>query len=380
MDSICVNIRHYCLDCDYIIISGNYFKIIQMIKIKIYELDKHRNETTFRPYLQHIDMLRVVGIDITNGDSYDYAWVGQASISDKLLPLDESVEKGLEFCENITGDFMIFDGQDSHSLIGVYELFKRAISESNGRCKLLLKNTLLRSFEMYKTPTVNGRWYWGEGEYSNPDIDFYKDRIALSGTNWLSTCSVDFKHLGTFNKYRDVCAIFGYNLEHGIEHGLEHHKHYNAHRKRCVDQLLSVSGVDMNILPSGTRLGPRSYYEMMYSSKVVIAPFGYGEMMPRDIETMAMGSILIKPTMDHLVSEPWIYDEGKTYIGCRHDYSDLPEKIDFVLSNFKSLQKEMHEYAEYKFRKSYNNPIRLPRYLYGLFMDKLKNELVTYED
>jgi len=44
-----------------------------MIKIKIYELDKHRNETTFRPYIMAQNQLREIGIEFTNDNSYDYA-------------------------------------------------------------------------------------------------------------------------------------------------------------------------------------------------------------------------------------------------------------------------------------------------------------------
>ena len=66
-----------------------------MIKIKLYELDKHRNETTFRPFLKARDIFEEVGILFTNSDDYDYAWVAQASIIDKKKSLKESVENGL---------------------------------------------------------------------------------------------------------------------------------------------------------------------------------------------------------------------------------------------------------------------------------------------
>ena len=173
-----------------------------MIKVKLLEVEKHRNETTFRPYIQAQHALREIGIEFVDGDTYDYAWVGQASIADKKLPLLESVERGLEFCSKITGDYLIFDGQDSHSLLGTYEVFKDSNAE------LLLKNTLLREWAMYRVPTANGRWYWGPGNYSVPDIDMHSDRIVLSGTNWLHTAQVKFFDYG--EKKHDVCALFGY--------------------------------------------------------------------------------------------------------------------------------------------------------------------------
>ena len=109
-----------------------------MIKIKLYELDKHRNECAFRPYLWAHNVLRDVGIEFTEGDSYDYAWVAQASFLNKKVSLQESVDNGLEFLSKITGDYMLLDGQDSTSLIGAYEVFK----ESNAL--FLLKNSLLK--------------------------------------------------------------------------------------------------------------------------------------------------------------------------------------------------------------------------------------------
>ena len=81
-----------------------------MIKIKLYEHHLHRNETTFRPFLMAQNLFRDVGIEFTLGDTYDYAFVGQASIIDKKKPLQESIYKGLEFVSKITGDYFIVAG------------------------------------------------------------------------------------------------------------------------------------------------------------------------------------------------------------------------------------------------------------------------------
>ena len=345
-----------------------------MINVKIYELDKHRNETTFRPYIQRADYLRDVGINIVNHNDYDFAWIGQASIADKKLPLDESVQKGIEFCNNIGGDYMIFDGQDSHSMIGVYEVFIRLSLLSSERCLLLLKNTLLKDYDMYKEPTVNGRWYWGEGNYSNPDIDMFKDRIVLSGTNWLHTML--FKFIDDYEnipKKYDVCGLFGYHLTQGSEHGLEHHQYYNNHRKPCVDALLKLKdrGRNVQVLSDGQRVPPDEYHQIMATSKIVVAPYGYGEMAPRDLQAISYGSILIKPTMEHLVSEPWVYHEGATYIGCAHDYSDLEEKVEYVLNNFRKLQSELTANMREQYRDKYMDPYRMPMYLADVFANKL---------
>jgi hypothetical protein len=344
-----------------------------VIQVKIFELDKHRNETTFRPYLAARHVLEDIGIQFTEGDSYDFAWIGQASIADKKLPLEQSVEMGIRFCEGL-GDFMIFDGQDSHSLIGTVDVLRET------DCLLLLKNTLLREWDMYNVPTPNGRWYWrglGEGNYSVPDIHELKDRITLSGTNWMSTTNVKFFGTEYFDKVHDVCGLFGYPASPNSEHGLEHYKLYNAHRKPCVDILKKLPRT--NTLQDGVKIPIQRYYKIMSESKIVVSPTGYGEMTPRDIEAIGMGCIVIKPTVDHLVSEPWIFDEGRVYIGCRHDYADLEEKIDFVLSDFKNLQAEMYEYSFKKYMYMYGDPTRLAIHLHNIFGEKL-NGVITHEN
>ena len=69
-----------------------------MIKIKLYESEIHRNETTFRPFLKAINLFRDVGIEFTNSDDYDYAFVGQASIIDKKKSFTFTyVEKGSNY-------------------------------------------------------------------------------------------------------------------------------------------------------------------------------------------------------------------------------------------------------------------------------------------
>ena len=91
-----------------------------MIKVSLLELDKHRNETSFRYYVVNQNLFRDIGIEFTTSDSYDFAMVGQASIIDKKLPLKQSVDKGLEFISKINGDYIIFDGQDSTTLMTIW--------------------------------------------------------------------------------------------------------------------------------------------------------------------------------------------------------------------------------------------------------------------
>lgn len=335
-----------------------------MIKIKLYELDKHRNETTFRPFLKAQHLFKDVGIEFTTSDDYDYAWVGQASIIDKKISLMESVELGLDFVEQITGDYFIIDGQDATTLIGTIDVFRESSA------KLFLKNTYLKDFDLYKKGWANGRMYWGEGDYSVSDIDELKSKMKLTGCNWLHTLEPNWYDYNAEKSY-DISCMFGFPTKTPVyEHGICQTDYYDPHRKNLMDTLSDKYNVAK--LVNGVRLSQQEYYQNMFNSKIIMAPLGYGEMAPRDIESAMFGSVLIKPDISYILSEPFIYDE-ETYVAVKYDWSDLEEKIDEVLSDYDNVRERLVENMRKKYRESYDLK-NLVMHIYNIFtqMDEVE--------
>jgi hypothetical protein len=335
-----------------------------MIKIKLYELEKHRNECAFRPFLWAQNILKEIGIEFTRGDSYDYAWVAQASFLNKKVSLEESVNTGLEFLSKITGDYMLIDGQDSTSLIGSYEVFK----ESNAL--LLLKNSLLKNRSLYKQGWNLGRYYWGPGEYKLDDFDQYSNRIVLSGVNWLSTHWAGIKpqwHDIDRSRQYDVSAMFQYPSPQKVyEHGFIQSNHYDKFRKPSIDELNNLlTTLKIAKLENGVRVSQEEYYNRTFNSKILFAPFGYGEMAPRDLEAAMFGSILIKPDMSYIDTVPNVFIDGETYIACKHDFSDLNKKIEETLANYKNYHCII-ENARKKFSEQMR-PENIALHLYSTF-------------
>lgn len=326
-----------------------------MIKIKLCEIDKHRNETTFRPYLRAMDIFREVGIEFVKGGPCDFAWVGQASIIDKKKSLDDSVNMGLDYVNSLDVPYFIFDGQDSATLMGTYEVF----SESDAVA--MFKNTLYKNPEMYRKGSPNGRIYWGDGDYK---IEGSLDNIWLSGTNWLDSIVPKFYSYEEKRDIYDVSALFSYPSKTDVyEHDLHQSHHYDLWRKKCIDQ---VNQLDCRVakLENGVKLSANEYYQKMADSKIIIAPFGYGEMAPRDVEAITLGSVLIKPDMSHLESLPMIYEDGETYIACKHDYSDLNEKIEYVLSDFENIRERLVNNFRNRFFEQYDSK-KLVHHIYN---------------
>lgn len=77
----------------------------------------------------------------------------------------------------------------------------------------------------------------------------------------------------------------------------------------------------------------RAYYRELQTAKLGISPFGLGEITYRDFETILCGALLVKPDMGHLETWPDLYREDQTYVKCDWEFSDLNEKIAYLLSH-----------------------------------------------
>ena len=75
---------------------------------------------------------------------------------------------------------------------------------------------------------------------------------------------------------------------------------------------------------------------------------------------------MIKPNQDLVKTIPDIYEPGKTYIDVKYDWSDLEEKIDYILSNFNELNVEINENIRKKFMEGYDYR-KLCLYWYNIF-------------
>ena len=112
-----------------------------MIKIKIFNPVAGKNRISFTGFLVMQQMLRDYSIEITDSDDFDYAFLGADDILDKSIGLQESIEYGLKNIDKYArgGDCFIFDGSDSTSLMGSYEVLEQSDA------MFLFKNQLLQN-------------------------------------------------------------------------------------------------------------------------------------------------------------------------------------------------------------------------------------------
>lgn len=112
---------------------------------------------------------------------------------------------------------------------------------------------------------------------------------------------------------------------------------YARHRRHA---LAAVAELDPRIrvvrnpaTGDARRISPRRFRGEMRRARVVVSPFGWGEICHRDFEAIAAGAALVKPSMEHLETRPDAYRAGLTYAPVAWDLSDLESTISGLLDD-----------------------------------------------
>ncbi|MCL2805225.1 MAG: glycosyltransferase [Treponema sp.] len=108
-----------------------------------------------------------------------------------------------------------------------------------------------------------------------------------------------------------------------------------AYQRVLFLNIISNLKRDRQILFLTGTVAQKQYYKELVNSKIVLSPFGWGEVCFRDFEAIISGALLLKPDMSHLVTWPDIYLPYETYIPLKWDGSDLLEKTEYYLNNEK---------------------------------------------
>ena len=334
-----------------------------MIKVKILNPVKDRNEPTFRPFGFIQNMLRDYSIEFTDSDDFDYLFIGMNEFIDKKKPLQESIDYGLENLSKITGDYFLFEGSDSTSLMGGYEVFEQS------NAIYLFKNQILGTREEYKIPYAHNKWFWGNGSDLDLSYDISEEmwnRIKLTGWN-VGQLLPNYKNFQDINPNKDIdiFAIVNNKHDYNEDHSSRNDIFYTAHRNGLIDKLEPMKS-KYNI--THDKLPYDEYIRELWMSKISFSPFGMGEICFRDFDCMQYGTIFIKPNMDIVKTIPNIYVAGETYIDVEYDWSDLEERIDYVLSNFNVVNEMINTNIREKFIGGYDYN-KLCLHWYNIFKD-----------
>ena len=299
-----------------------------MIKIK---LSNPADVKNFSGLIHSKDLLLDYSIQLTDSNDYDYEFVRQKDFLDLSVPLEQSIDKGLEHLSKKSGDYFLFSGADSTSLLGAYEVFK------DSSAKFLFKKQMLSQAD-YKDATILNKWFFGKGSVLDKGYDIPNEiysKIKLTGYN----VAHNWPHLQQMqqgNNVRDVdvCAIYQtYIPNETFDHEVRSDTLYMNHRKGAWDELSKIEERYAVVKGQSTS---QEFVDIMKRSKLGLSPFGMGELCYRDLELIQWGCLLIKPDMGKVITEPDFFKPMETYVPVKPDWSDLNETVEKILGNYKN--------------------------------------------
>lgn len=117
------------------------------------------------------------------------------------------------------------------------------------------------------------------------------------------------------------------------------------HRKSVYDHLENLSP-PYKIIASEKKIDIHQYYQELEKTKISFSPFGYGEICPKDYEAIIKGCLLVKPSVEHLVTCPQIHLPHETYIPVAWDLSDMETVIIDALLDHEKREKIIHNASQ----------------------------------
>jgi hypothetical protein len=229
---------------------------------------------------------------------------------------------------------------------------------------------MLKNINYYSEPEGNkNSRVWLNSELSGVDQNFdtcpkdqlYKIRLGWNtGYNDYRNFRHRLKFLSNYIGYGiyplavtkpDVNRILDTSYRGNVKYG---NVKAIANQRNNVLKILNELSADYKIAKGG-KISKSAYRKELSSVKVSLSPFGYGEVCYRDFESLIAGALLIKPSMEHLVTFPNIYIPNETYIPVAWNLSDLKEKFRDVIDNYPSYI-HIAQNGQEKYLSTVNDP------------------------
>ena len=96
---------------------------------------------------------------------------------------------------------------------------------------------------------------------------------------------------------------------------------------------LIMEKIDGNPLFLTGSVSQGAYNREVAQSRIVLSPFGWGELCLRDFEAVLSGALLLKPDMSHIETWPDVFVPGETYAPFSWEAKDLVETAERYLGD-----------------------------------------------
>lgn len=236
---------------------------------------------------------------------------------------------------------------------------------------IYLKKQLLSNISLYTKPIYGDRLYAEYyhdkyhlncgNEIASSNSILKEEYIYKIGVSWnvgIGSISIGANKyanilkdiIGFKNKFKDISLLeFNEKKYKLFYNGTLTGEPAVSYQRRRTHELINLLSDDKCVSPK-ERIDRSMYLKMMYNSKIIISPFGFGEICFRDFEAFIFGGCLLKPNMLHLNTWPNYFIDDKTYKKINWDFSDFNNAIECLKSDEKNI-KEISENGRYNFLK-----------------------------
>lgn len=292
-------------ECDLIIIDDKFFspfweKNSEKVEEKIFKLSqKNKN-------IYYFDITDSSGLDHAKSIRHVKAFVKNQVLINKNLYLKPIYANGRVYADYYFSKFEVEDKFPSWSL---------PISNESDLKKIKVGwNSGIANYSLY-------------GPISTFIIGNYFSKYFLSFAKKYTSVFCDRRN--------DVSCRYG----------VDYKRETVAYQRIIINKILKNENTK--------KINRVSYFKELKNSKLVISPFGFGEITLKDFEVFLTGGLLVKPNMDHLETWPNFFIKDKTYFSFKWDLSDLEEIINMILLNNKK-RNEVANFAQ-ELYKSYTS-------------------------
>jgi hypothetical protein len=104
------------------------------------------------------------------------------------------------------------------------------------------------------------------------------------------------------------------------------------HRESTIEALNQLADAHA-VVSSTAKVSFSEYYREMAQARIFVSPSGWCEYTPKDYEAMYFGALLLKPSLEHIRTEPSVCFPGETYVPLQWDMSDMLEQCRYYLEH-----------------------------------------------
>jgi hypothetical protein len=167
-------------------------------------------------------------------------------------------------------------------------------------------------------------WNIGIGDYPRGQL---RQRVGVAFSRYLSIHFASlFSLRETFDPDTAISANRGtYPIHARI--GMISRPSITYQRKLIIEKIK-----DNPLFLTG-RVSQKQFNKETANSRIVLSPFGWGELCLRDFEAVRSGALLLKPDMSHLETWPNIFVADETYVPFDWDTENLVERALYYLNN-----------------------------------------------